>query len=107
MRLHDQFEWDAAKSATNLAKHDVSFDDAAVVLADDFGDILHLEDFDHRHSDEERWITTGSHPAERSLILRVVWTERVQRRSRRVTRIVSARLATSSERKRYAQEVLG
>ena len=109
MRLHEHFEWDPQKAAANLVKHGVSFHDAAWVLADDFGDILHLEDFDERHSEvsEDRWITTGSHPLDRSLVLRIIWTEVGGRRSRSVTRIISARVATPRERNRYEREVLG
>ena len=37
MRLHEHFEWDADKARKNLRKHRVSFDDAALVLADEDG----------------------------------------------------------------------
>jgi uncharacterized protein len=35
MALHEHFEWDDDKAATNLKKHGVSFDDAALVLTDE------------------------------------------------------------------------
>jgi uncharacterized protein len=48
-----QFEWDSRKAARNLAKHGVSFDEAATV----FGDPLALIVSDPRHSaDEERCV---------------------------------------------------
>jgi len=101
MRLHHRFEWDPAKAKTNLRKHAVSFEDAAVVLADDRGDRFHVEDFDDGHSlDEARWITTASHPFDRAIVLRISWMER-----RGVTRIISARLATPGERRVYEEEV--
>ncbi len=42
MRLHDNFEWDEAKAEKNLRKHRVSFDEAALVLADEDGEALHV-----------------------------------------------------------------
>lgn len=48
--------WDAAKAQSNLAKHGVSFAQAATVLADP----LALTVFDAAHSEtEERWFTLG------------------------------------------------
>ncbi|HRH82095.1 MAG TPA: BrnT family toxin [Thiobacillaceae bacterium] len=48
--------WDPAKAQTNLAKHGVSFAQAASVLLDP----LALTVFDTSHSqDEERWFTLG------------------------------------------------
>jgi uncharacterized DUF497 family protein len=44
------FEWDAGKAAANLAKHAVSFDEAATV----FGDPNGLDGPDVRHSTQER-----------------------------------------------------
>jgi uncharacterized DUF497 family protein len=38
MMLHENFEWDEDKARINLKKHGVSFDDAALVLADGDGD---------------------------------------------------------------------
>jgi len=46
MRLHTTFEWDEDKAKRNLKKHRVSFEDAARMLADDEGDIYHIEEFD-------------------------------------------------------------
>ncbi len=44
-----EFEWDAKKAATNLAKHGVSFDEAATV----FGDLLASTIPDPDHSTSE------------------------------------------------------
>jgi Ribonuclease toxin, BrnT, of type II toxin-antitoxin system len=63
MMLHDNFEWDENKAAKNLRKHRVSFDDAALVLADEEGDAFHVEEYDDEHSSaEDRYVTTASHP---------------------------------------------
>jgi uncharacterized DUF497 family protein len=105
MRLHDSFEWDEDKAAKNFTKHCVSFDDAALVLADQDGDSHQIEEFDVLHSDDEdRYTTTASHPNDRRIVLRITWTDRSARRQR-ITRIISARLATKLERKNYAQEI--
>jgi hypothetical protein len=51
-----EFEWDAEKAASNLAKHGVSFDEASTV----FGDPLSSTFSDPRHSlGEERFVIFG------------------------------------------------
>lgn len=51
-----QFEWDEAKAAANLAKHGVSFEDAAQV----FFDPLLYDGLDDRFEyGEERWVAIG------------------------------------------------
>src|SRR5689334_4611903 len=93
------------KAETNLDKHGVSFEDAAAVLLDEQGSRFHLEEYDDAHSTEEdRWITTASHPADRRIVLRIVWTSRMTRGST-VTRIIGARPATRRERKIYEDEI--
>jgi uncharacterized protein len=105
MRLHDSFEWDEDKAEKNLKKHRVSFDDAASVLADEEGDFYHVEEFDWKHSNgEDRHITTGSHPEDRRIVFRISWTNRF-RGNERITRIISARPVTPSERRKYAKEI--
>ena len=86
-----KFEWDLKKAEANLAKHGVSFEDASTV----FGDPLAGTIPDPLHSAEEaRFITVG-HSAAGNLLV-VVHAERGER-----ARMISARLATSAERKRY------
>jgi uncharacterized DUF497 family protein len=107
MRRHEDFEWDSEKGRINRRKHRVSFEEGAAVLHDLQADRFHLEEFDDEHdSDEDRYVTFGSHPDDRSIILRIVWTDR-STASRRITRIISARAATKKERRRYAQELGG
>ena len=52
----DEFEWDDAKAATNLASHRVSFEDARLAFDDPFA----VEREDRRESyGEERYILLG------------------------------------------------
>ena len=86
-----EFEWDADKAASNLAKHGVSFEEASTV----FGDPVATTVLDRGHSvGEERWLTTGLSQQGRLVI---VWhTNRGG-----VIRIIGARHASSSERRIY------
>lgn len=105
MTLHDNFEWDDLKAAKNLKKHRVSFDDAAFVLADEDGEKFHVDEFDERHSDDEdRYVTTASHPDDRGIVLVISWTDR-STHAARITRIISARTALPAEKKRYFHEI--
>lgn len=87
------FEWDNAKSELNKRKHRVSFEEAATV----FGDPLSLTIDDPQHSQQEdRFVTAGESVQGRLLV--VIHTERGER-----IRIISAREATSRERRDYEQ----
>jgi uncharacterized protein len=87
------FEWDESKAKTNLIKHGVSFEEASTV----FGDPLSLTIPDPAHSQaEERFIIIGSSHGQELLI--VVHTERGDN-----IRVISARRASRSERKRYEE----
>lgn len=89
--MNEAFEWDAEKAESNLQKHGVSFDEATTV----FFDLLSITIPDPLHSSEEtRFVITGLSPQRNHLV--VVHTERAEK-----IRIISARLATPSERKRY------
>jgi uncharacterized DUF497 family protein len=105
MTLHENFEWDEDKAKKNLKKHGVSFDDAALVLSDEDGDAFHVEEYDGVHSSgEDRYVTTASHPDDRRIVLVVAWTDRSTPEAR-ITRIISARVASPAERKRYGKEI--
>jgi uncharacterized protein len=83
-----EFEWDEAKARRNLAKHDVSFQEAAT----DFGDPLAITFSDPDHSDEEdRYLTFGASSDGHFLV--VSHTDRGEH-----TRIISARRMTRKER---------
>lgn len=86
------FEWDKEKAASNLEKHDVTFEEASTV----FKDALSLTIGNPLHSfDEERFITVGE-SSEREILV-VVHTQRDTK-----IRIISAREATRKERRDYA-----
>lgn len=86
-----QFEWAPEKAASNLAKHDVSFEEASSV----FGDHLATTTPDPDHSvDEERFLTAGLSNRQRVVI---VW--HFDRRE--AIRIIGAREATPRERRTY------
>ena len=89
------FEWDANKGAANLAKHGVSFDEAATVFADAQG----LDGPDRGHSTHEaRFLRLGESALQN--ILMVAYT--VRRSSDGETiRIISARRASRKERAAY------
>ncbi len=105
VRLHHRFEWDDDKAEINLRKHHVSFETAAEVLGDPEGDQFHQDEADDEHADGEvRYITTGSHPSKRRLILVICWTDR-STDEEHVTRIISGRVASKREVKGYAEEL--
>src|SRR5450756_948500 len=60
----DEFEWDPAKAAANLAKHKVDFADAALSLED----LRALTISDPDATDEERFVTLAADPMGRILI---------------------------------------
>jgi len=88
--MHMLVEYDPAKAASNLKKHGVSLADAADVLLDPLA--ITIEDTSSL--DEQRLVTIGLGSAGEILV--VVYTEREER-----YRIISARRATSHERRTY------
>jgi len=94
-----QFEWDPAKAASNLRKHGVSFEIDATVFRDSASRSVR----DDIHSDyEERWITVGRARNGRLLVVSHT-SEETGDRSLSV-RLISARVATPSERRQYTTE---
>jgi hypothetical protein len=88
-----EFEWDRQKAAANLAKHKVSFEDAAAVFGDPLGRIV----ADPRHSaEEERLVLLGL--SQGVGLLAVMYVQRGE-----AIRIVSARRATRRERRNYEE----
>ena len=85
-------EWDENKNQLNIRKHGISFQTATLVFADD----ERIEYLDKLHSqDEERYVVLGCVQG----VLYVVYTMRND-----YARIISARVATSYERKIYYGE---
>jgi len=88
-----RFEWNPGKAAGNLAKHGVSFEEAATVFGDPLGRIVD----DPRHSvDEPRQALLGR--SERQRLLVVMFTVRGK-----AIRLISARRATPRERREYEE----
>ena len=86
----DDFEWDDAKAAANLARHGVSFELAREVFNDRAA--YDREDSSMNYG-EDRFLTVGL--AGRRL-LSIAWTSRGSR-----ARIISVRIATPKERRVY------
>jgi uncharacterized DUF497 family protein len=106
MKRHHHFDWDPAKAGTNALKHRVTFEDAEAVLSDDQPELYHVDRYDDKHSmSEDRFITIGSDPIDRQIILFIVWTQRHDKKGRILTRVISARRATRKERSRYVKEI--
>lgn len=88
-----EFQWESRKAVKNLAKHGVSFEEAATVFGDPLGRIAS----DPRHSsDEERWVLLGLSRTQE--LLAVMFTERGA-----AIRIISARRTTRRERRDYEE----
>lgn len=86
-------DWDEAKSRQNLAKHGLSFQDAAAVFA---GPCVTVEDT-RRHYGERRFITLGLLSGRTVVIAHTP-------RGRRI-RVISMRKANSREARRYRERL--
>ena len=91
-RTYMMTEWDPRKARLNARKHGVQFADAVAVLEDEHA-LTMRDPFAH---EEERWVTLGLDALGRVLV--VVYTWRGER-----VRVISARRATASERRRYEE----
>jgi uncharacterized protein len=87
------FEWDPDKAEANASNHNVTFEEAQTV----FDDPLSVIYQDPMHSaEEERFLIIGESFAQRMII--VAFVEHGDS-----IRIISARIATRSERKEYEE----
>lgn len=90
------FEWDEKKNRLNSIKHGVSFEEATLIWNDplsiEFQDNLSLVN-------ETRYLRIGLNPVRGVLV--VVFCEREYE----MIRIISARKATSKERKDYEERI--
>ncbi len=92
-------QWDPKKAQSNLRKHGISFDEAATVTFDP--EALLIPDSAHS-STEVRLMLIGHSEAQR--ILTVVFTYRSSKNhEKEIYRIISARPASTTERKAYAE----
>jgi uncharacterized protein len=84
------FEFDPRKAVANFQKHGVSFAEVEPVFFDAFA----LTREDRHTADEARFVTVGMDALGR--VVAVCWTQRGEN-----IRLISARIATSTERKSY------
>ena len=90
-----KFEWDPAKAARNLRKHQISFEFARTV----FGDPLMRSIPDEYSEFEERWNTMGQAQGGRLLVVSHTWNETDG--GTMLVRVISARQATLNEQRQY------
>ena len=92
-----RFEWDELKNIGNYKKHRVWFEEAQTIWAD--SGAIEFFDPDHSHS-EDRFMRVG-YSTKHNLLL-VVFCERAEGR---LVRIISARKATTKEKKQYEEGI--
>jgi hypothetical protein len=93
-----QFEWDPAKAASNIAKHErISFETAKKAFS-----VRNRVERPQRRGGEDRWKMIG---AAGDQLLAIIYAERdVEGSDELVVRIISARKATKNERKTYQKQ---
>lgn len=91
-----EFEWDQRKNEANYAKHKINFELASEVFDDPFAALR----FDRTVDGEDRWLAFGK--VMNLYVLVVVHTYR-NHDDREFVRIISARRATSHERRLYEE----
>ncbi len=91
-----EFEWDEVKARINRKKHGIDFEEAVKVFLDEFA----LTEIDRFVGSEVRWQTIGM--LGDSAILVVAHTAK-EEGTVEIVRVISARRAVPSERKRYGQ----
>lgn len=88
-----EIQFHKAKNAANKLKHQgISLAETEAVFYDESA--LSLED---NHHDEQRWIIMGLDAKGRLLVVAYTWREP------NFVRIISARVATKNERRRYLE----
>ena len=92
-----RFEYDERKSRQNLTKHGIDFETAQLAFDDPYS----LTQLDVIHIEEERWITLGEIAP--GVVLFVVHTSFAADSGEETVRLISARGATSRERKAYEE----
>ena len=90
------FEWDENKNQINIQKHQVSFDEARTVFFDE--EALLRDDPDHSQ-DEARFVIIGMSSSYKLLVVCHCYRE-----SDTIIRIISARKATTTESRQYANK---
>jgi uncharacterized DUF497 family protein len=85
--------WDTKKATSNIRKHGIEFSHAATVLDDPLA--VTVED---RHHEEQRFATVGSDLLGRVLVVVYAYAGKDE------IRLISARKATSHERRLYEEK---
>jgi uncharacterized protein len=88
-----RFDWDSRKTAANLTKHGVSFEEAKSVFVDENAKLIN--DPDHSE-DEDRFVLLGLSSA-----LRLLLVCHCYRSEDNIIRIISARKANAKESRSY------
>ena len=91
------YSWDEAKNANNRRKHGIGFEAAQLV----FNDPLHLTRQDRIENGEQRWQTIGLVGNVVLILVAHTWHDTEDGSDH--IRIISARRATTLERKMYEQ----
>lgn len=91
--VHGKFEWDADKSEMNKRKHGISFAEILPM----FDDPLFWERLDFTHSTAEETRYFGTAKVNGFAVVVCSYTERNR------TRIISARISTNEEERRYEE----
>lgn len=91
------FEWNKSKASLNKKKHGVSFEEARSVFYDNFA--IQFFDDENSEKEEDRFLILGH--SNQSRILLVCHCEK---EAGNLIRIISARKATTKERKLYQGE---
>jgi len=90
-----KFEWDSAKSAINIRKHGIAFQDVIEI----FGHPM-LTQLDMRHDyGEDRWIGIGLMKSIMAVVIYIEWEDE------NTIRIISARKATRYESKEFHKRI--
>lgn len=90
-----KFTWDENKNKLNIKKHGISFEEASEV----FSDPLHIAVLDQRFNYfDERWITIGKTLKHKVVVAANLYFDD---EGEEIIRIISARSATSTERRQY------
>jgi uncharacterized DUF497 family protein len=92
-----KFEWNQEKNRLNYTKHGLSFEVACKIFDDPLATFI----FDRIVDEEERWHAVGKVS---NLPLLVVAHTYRNNNGEEIIRIISARQASTHERKRYEQD---
>ena len=96
-----RFTWDENKNLSNQRKHGIDFKDAVSV----FTDPLHVMRPDRIKNGEHRWQTVGNaYGVTLLLVAQMLTEEGPEGQPIEMIRLISARKANKSERRRYETE---